>query len=67
LEDTNELVPMDVVVGERNIYKGGFNFGGGITTGASGGAQFFVEARYHRMLTSGRATELLPVSAGIRW
>jgi opacity protein-like surface antigen len=59
--------PVNFLVGERDTYKGGFNVGGGMTFGAPAGAKFFAEVRYHRMLTRGRATELLPISFGVRW
>jgi len=55
----------DMVSGNFNPYKGGFNAGGGVTFGATN--KFFVEVRYHHMFTSRAATEVIPLTFGIRW
>ncbi len=44
--------------------KFGFNGGGGISFPLSGFSAF-IEARYHHILTSGSATNMVPISAGI--
>jgi opacity protein-like surface antigen len=46
-------------------YKGGYNVGGGVTFGAH--TKFFVEVRYHHMFTTNAATEVVPLTFGIRW
>ena len=51
--------------GNGSLYKGGFNVGGGVTFGAR--TKFFVEARYHHMLTSDPSTSLVPLTFGVRW
>jgi opacity protein-like surface antigen len=53
------------VTGKLNPYKGGYNVGGGVTFGAR--TKFFVEVRYHHMFTTNVATELVPLTFGIRW
>jgi opacity protein-like surface antigen len=54
-----------IVTGPVSTYKGGYNVGGGVTFGAH--TKFFAEVRYHRMFTTGAATELIPLTFGIRW
>jgi hypothetical protein len=53
------------VTGNLSSYKGGYNVGGGFTIGAQ--TKFFIEARYHHMSTQNPATEILPLTFGIRW
>jgi opacity protein-like surface antigen len=53
------------VTGPLSPYKGGYNVGGGVTFGAH--TKFFVEARYHHMFTTDVATEVVPLTFGIRW
>jgi opacity protein-like surface antigen len=52
-------------LGVRSTYKGGFNAGGGVTFGS--GKKFFIEVRYHRMFTTRQPTEIVPITAGVRW
>jgi len=53
-----------MVTGNPSPYKGGFNAGGGVAFGATN--KFFVEVRYHHMFTA-NATEVIPLTFGIRW
>jgi predicted porin len=46
---------------------GGLNIGAGLTWNFHRGTKLFVEVRYHRLFTSGYATQLLPVTIGLRW
>jgi hypothetical protein len=46
---------------------GGVNIGGGLTWNLGWGTKFFVEARYHYIFTSGKATQIVPVTFGLRW
>jgi hypothetical protein len=46
---------------------GGVNVGMGLTCNLGWGTKFFVEARYHRIFTSGDATQIIPVTIGLRW
>ena len=57
--------PGQLVTGDFNIYKGGYNVGGGVTFTPH--IKFFVETRYHHMFTSNGATILIPLTFGIRW
>ena len=57
--------PPTVVSGDINPMKGGYNVGGGVTFGSH--TKFFAEARYHHMFTAPAATQIIPLSFGIRW
>jgi hypothetical protein len=46
---------------------GGVNIGTGLTCNIGWGTKFFVEVRYHYVFTSGYATQILPVTIGLRW
>jgi hypothetical protein len=46
---------------------GGVNAGAGLTWNWGWGTKFFVEARYHRAFTAGYATQIIPVTFGLRW
>jgi hypothetical protein len=46
---------------------GGVNIGAGLTWNAGWGTKLFVEARYHYIFTSGTATQIIPVTFGLRW
>lgn len=65
---SNVLVPANQVLGSFTTTRGGWNGGGGVTVGLGpSGAKFFVELRYHQMLTASRSTQFVPVTAGLRW
>jgi len=53
------------VTGDLGVYTGGYNAGGGVTFGAH--TKFFMEARYHHMFTTRNATQIVPITFGIRW
>jgi opacity protein-like surface antigen len=53
------------ITGDESVYKGGYNVGGGVTFGVR--TKFFIEARYHHMFTTNSATEIIPLTFGIRW
>jgi len=55
----------ETFTGDFSIYKGGYNFGGGVTFTPH--VKFFVETRYHHMFTSKGATTVVPLTFGIRW
>ena len=55
----------DSVTGNLSIYKGGYNAGGGVTFGSR--TKFFIETRYHHMFTPKAATQVVPITFGIRW
>ena len=46
---------------------GGVNVGAGITCNLGWGTKLFVEARYHYIFTGGSATQIIPVTFGLRW
>jgi hypothetical protein len=46
---------------------GGLNMGAGLTWNLGWGTKLFVEARYHYIFTSGTATQIIPVTFGLRW
>ncbi len=46
---------------------GGMNVGAGLTCNLGWGTKIFIEARYHYIFTPGNATQLLPVTIGLRW
>lgn len=57
--------------GTQRVYQddgtGGVNVGAGLTWNVGWGAKFFVEARYHYILTSGSTTQIIPITIGFRW
>ena len=56
------------VIGSFGQYKGGINGGVGLAVGLKNTrAKVFAEARYHHIFTRNVATDILPVSFGIRW
>jgi opacity protein-like surface antigen len=55
----------DLVSGNPSPYKGGYNAGGGVAFGATN--KFFAEVRFHHMFTANGATEVIPLTFGIRW
>ncbi len=59
-------VPVTVET-DQNDDAGGVNIGGGLTCNLGWGTKFFVEARYHHIFTPGAATEIIPVTIGLRW
>jgi hypothetical protein len=64
----NAFVPANQVIGRFSQNTGGVNIGGGfdIALGHTG-TKFFTEARYHWIDTSRHATEIVPVTFGLRW
>ena len=46
---------------------GGVNVGVGFTWNVGWGTKFYVETRYHYVFTSGKPTQLIPVTFGFRW
>jgi len=46
---------------------GGVNAGAGLTCNLGWGTKLFVEARYHYLFTSGSATQIIPITIGLRW
>lgn len=46
---------------------GGVNGGMGLTWNIGWGTKLFVEARFHYLFTSGKPTEIIPVTFGLRW
>jgi opacity protein-like surface antigen len=46
---------------------GGLNIGAGLTWNVLRGMKLFAEVRYHYMFTSGYATQILPITFGLRW
>ena len=63
------LVPVDSVVASFTQNKGGLNIGGGMTVRIRGDSnvKFFVETRYHHAFTTPKATNMIPVTFGLRW
>jgi hypothetical protein len=62
---TTGFVSDEEVVADRSTYKGGFNVGTGFTLGSR--SKFFMEVRYHHMFTTNEATQVIPITFGIRW
>jgi hypothetical protein len=62
------LVPANQVLGTVTKGAGGANAGLGLSVKlGQGNTRLFVEARYHYIWTERRATEILPVTFGLRW
>jgi hypothetical protein len=61
-------VPANQVIGSVSSNAVGWNGGFGFTIGhAEAGPKFFTEARYHWANTTGNATEIVPITFGVRW
>jgi len=61
-------VPVNVVVSQNVLNKGGFNGGMGIAFGTKWKAKAYAEARFHRMFLGGdRTADVIPVTFGLRW
>ena len=59
---------VDIVTGSRNSNSFGENIGGGLTYKLGGsGIKFYTEVRYHHASYDHVATDLLPLTFGIRW
>ena len=61
------IVPADFIVAEHKDDTGGVNFGGGFTWKFSPDVEFYIESRYHYILTHGAVLQLLPLTAGLRF
>ena len=60
-------VPANQVLSSYSTTAGGLNIGGGITVKVGrGNTKLYVESRYHHMF-SNPATNILPVTLGVRW
>ena len=57
----------NAVVSHYSSNQGGLNIGTGFTFGNWNQAKFFAEARYEWLNTPGHATQLIPVTFGLRW
>jgi len=62
-------VPANTVLGSFTQNKGGLNIGAGVEVRVKGDSKtkIFAESRYHYIYTSPRATQILPVTFGLRW
>lgn len=61
------VVPANQVLGTVTKGAGGANAGLGMSVKVGRGTSLYVEARYHYIWTASRATQILPVTFGIRW
>jgi hypothetical protein len=61
------VVPENQVLGTVTKGAGGANGGLGASFNVSGHTQHYVEARYHYVWTENRATQILPITFGVRW
>ena len=59
--------PVGNILGEHTTYKGGWNAGVGVTIGGPFSGKFFVESRFHQMLTDGASTTYVPITFGFRF
>lgn len=57
----------NAVVSHYSSNQGGLNVGTGLTFGNWNQAKFFAEARYEWLDTPGHATQIVPVTFGVRW
>ena len=57
----------NAVVSHYSSNQGGLNIGTGLTFGNWNQAKFFAEARYEWLNTPGHATQVVPVTFGVRW
>lgn len=60
-------IPTTQILASYSVNKPGVNGGAGIAFGSKWGGKFFAEARYHRIFTSDRHTDYVPVTFGFRW
>lgn len=61
-------VPVNQVLSSYTVNKGGWNGGVGLDFKfRDSRAKLFAEARYHYIKTRSIATELLPITVGVRW
>jgi len=64
----NGVFPTTVTIGSTSLSAGGFNIGVGAAFAlGSSGANLYTEVRYHHALTRGVATDVLPLTFGVRW
>lgn len=61
------VVPANQVLGTVTKGAGGANGGLGLSVRVGHHTSMFVEARYHYVWTSNRATQILPITFGVRW
>jgi hypothetical protein len=56
------------IIGSFGQYKGGIDGGAGLSFKlGSSNVKAFAEARYHHIFTRQVATDMIPVTFGIRW
>jgi opacity protein-like surface antigen len=61
-------VPVNQVLASYAVNKGGWNAGAGLDFKfGDSRAKMFVEGRYHYVQTRSVATELVPITVGVRW
>jgi hypothetical protein len=61
-------VPVNEVVASYSVNKPGFNGGMGVAVGTRWSAEFYAEARFHRMIYGNdRFVDTIPVTFGFRW
>jgi opacity protein-like surface antigen len=61
-------VPVNQILSSYSVNKGGWNAGAGVDFKfRDSRAKLFVEARYHYVKTRSVATELVPITVGVRW
>jgi hypothetical protein len=59
---------VNIVTASRSVDAFGENIGGGLTLPLGrGGAKFYTEIRYHHASYNKLATDLLPLTFGVRW
>ena len=58
---------VNIVTGSRSDNAFGGNIGGGLTYRLGGRAKFYTEVRYHHASYDKVATDILPLTFGIRW
>jgi opacity protein-like surface antigen len=58
---------VNIVTGSRSDNAFGGNIGGGLTYQLGGRAKFYTEVRYHHASYDKVATDILPLTFGIRW
>jgi hypothetical protein len=65
----NALIPAQTVLGSFTQNKGGINGGIGVAIRVTSDSamRIFAETRYHHVFTSGRDTNYMPVTFGLRW
>jgi opacity protein-like surface antigen len=61
-------VPVNQILASYSVNKGGWNAGAGLDFKfGDSRAKMFVEGRYHYVQTRSVATELVPITVGVRW